>query len=46
MSNALEEDSDYNPNTELINKSNDNDVKCLSKFFAFSEDDKKYGNFP
>ena len=37
-----EEDSDYNPTTELLNKSNDNDIKCVSKFFAFSEDDKKY----
>lgn len=37
-----EEDSDYNPTTELSNKSIDNNIKCISKFFAFTEDDKKY----
>ena len=40
-----EEDSDYNPSTELLNKTIENDMKGVSKFFAFSEDDKKYFRF-
>ena len=37
-----DEDSDYNPRHESEKNNIDKDMKNISKFFAFSEEDKKY----